>query len=413
MARRTRSAKLETRTARLKLPARKKPHAFTTIAPGIALAYRRNQGAGTWVVRVADGRGSSWQKAFGIADDHEDADGEHVLDFWQAQDRARALARGKDADAGRPGTVAEAIDDYARNLKARGAGATNATRVLAHISPTLLAKPVALLTARELRRWRDDLIDRGLKPPTVSRTAKALAAALSLAAKNDPRISNRDAWRDGLAGLADVYTVRNVIVPDEDVRTIIAAAAEVDGAVGLLIEAAAVTGARVSQLARLEIADLQDDRPDPRLMMPSSRKGKNRKVGERKPVPISASLAAKLRRAAGTRLGSDPLLLRPNGEPWCRSNQHLLPFAEAVARAGLDRKITMGALRHSSIVRMLLAGVPARVVASVHDTSVQMLERTYSRFISDHSDALTRRAMLDTAQPPAENVDTLPGRRSS
>ena len=46
MARRRRSAQLETRTARLKLRVRKKPHDFTTIAPGIALAYRRNQGAG-------------------------------------------------------------------------------------------------------------------------------------------------------------------------------------------------------------------------------------------------------------------------------------------------------------------------------------------------------------------------------
>ena len=57
MARRPRSAQLETRTARLKLARRKKPHAFTTISPGIALGFRRNQGAGTWVVRVADGSG--------------------------------------------------------------------------------------------------------------------------------------------------------------------------------------------------------------------------------------------------------------------------------------------------------------------------------------------------------------------
>jgi hypothetical protein len=34
MARRIRSAALETRTARLKLPVRKKPHAFTPFAPG-------------------------------------------------------------------------------------------------------------------------------------------------------------------------------------------------------------------------------------------------------------------------------------------------------------------------------------------------------------------------------------------
>jgi len=99
--------------ARLKLPVRKKPHDFTTIAPGIALAYHRNQGAGTWVVRVADGHGGNWTKGLAVADDYENADGSNVLTFWEAQDRARALARGS-VDAGRPCTVTAA------NLKARG-----------------------------------------------------------------------------------------------------------------------------------------------------------------------------------------------------------------------------------------------------------------------------------------------------
>src|SRR5262249_8384634 len=48
-----RSAKLETPTARRRLEVRKKPY-WTTISPGIHLGYRRNAGAGTWSVRVAD-----------------------------------------------------------------------------------------------------------------------------------------------------------------------------------------------------------------------------------------------------------------------------------------------------------------------------------------------------------------------
>jgi hypothetical protein len=41
-----------------------------------------------------------------------------------------------------------------------------------------------------------------------------------------------------------------------------------------------------------------------------------------------------------------------------------------------------------------------------------MLERTYSRYISDHSDVLTRRALLDLAAPTAnENVIPLPAAR--
>jgi hypothetical protein len=65
---------------------------------------------------------------------------------------------------------------------------------------------------------------------------------------------------------------------------------------------------------------------------------------------------------------------------------------------GLDpNEVTIYALRHSSIVRALLANVPARFVAAGHDTSIAMLERTYSKYIADHADALSRRALLDPA----------------
>jgi hypothetical protein len=54
MARSVRKAGLETRTARLKLPVARKPM-FIRIGPGLSLGYRRNQVAGTWVLRIADG----------------------------------------------------------------------------------------------------------------------------------------------------------------------------------------------------------------------------------------------------------------------------------------------------------------------------------------------------------------------
>jgi hypothetical protein len=66
--------------------------------------------------------------------------------------------------------------------------------------------------------------------------------------------------------------------------------------------------------------------------------------------------------------------------------------------------VTFYALRHSSIVRALLAGVPVRLVAVAHDTSIPMIERNYSRYIGDHSDSVLRRALLDTAPPAAGNV---------
>jgi hypothetical protein len=113
------------------------------------------------------------------------------------------------------------------------------------------------------------------------------------------------------------------------------------------------------------------------------------------PVPISADLAERL--AAPDRPANAPLVTRPNGKPWQRTN-HAYPFRLVAKACGQDpAEVTMYALRHSSIVRQLLAGVPVRIVAAGHDTSVAMIERNYSRYITDHADALVRSAMLNLA----------------
>jgi integrase len=402
MARRPRSSHLETRGARLKLPIAQKPHDFTQVSPGIAVGYRRCKSAGRWVVRVANGHGGMWTKAIGLADDFEEADGEHVLTWWQAQDRARVLARGTDlSGAGRPATVAEALDDYGRDLATRAADPYNAGHARHHLTAALLAKPVALLTPKELSQWRDGLVGAGVKAATVNRVSKSLKAALNLAVRRDPRIDNREAWRVGLAGLPDTHNPRNVVLTEADVRALIAAAWSRDPDFGLLVETLAVTGARASQVARLEVGDLQDGRPDPRLLMPSSKKGSGHKRIERRPLPIPASLAAKLRAAAGNRPATEKLLPKAAAR-WTNHRA----FAEIAARG-----VTAYALRHTSITRGLLAGVPIRVVAANHDTSIAMIEKTYAKFIADHSDAVTRAAMFDPAAQAADNVIPLSSRK--
>jgi integrase len=406
MARRARSSMLETPEVRRKLPVSKKPVFAAKIGRGLTLGYRRNKTAGTWVVRVADGKGGNWTAAIGTADDLAKADGTDILDFWQAQDEARAKARlgpDGDGDDGRPATIAKALDRHEADLAIRGGDTGNVTRVRARLPDTLARKSIALVTARELRSWRDGLVDE-LAPATVNRTANALKAALNLAADHDERILSRRAWEIGLASIHDAEESRNVILDEAAVRMIVANAAEQSAEFGLLVEAAAVTGARVGQLARLEVQDLQDGRGDPRLMMPSSRKGRGQKKISRRPVPIPAGLAAKLRITAKSRPPAVSLLTKPSGEPWKKSDHSRL-FARAVRWAGLDcDKVTIYALRHSSIVRQLLAGVPVRVVAVNHDTSVAMIERTYSRYIGDHADALARKALLDLSEAPSSNV---------
>jgi len=409
-----RAAKLETPTARRRLPARRKPH-YTTISPGVALGYRRNLGGGSWSVRVT-GHGADWIKRLALADDLEPADGRHVLTYWQAIDMARALARrqpGAD-DTDRPVTVAEALLRYQRDLESRGADVQNANRVRRHLTPTLASKPVALLTMGDLRYWRDGLVSKGVAPATINRTRAGLRAALELAASLDHRIGNRSVFKDGLKGLPGGKNARRVVLPDADVLRIIEATYQEDRAFGVLVEVLAQTGARVSQAARLRCIDLQGTiEATPVLMMPTSYKGRGKEEKPSVPVPITATLAALLADLKGDRPDDAPLLLKSDGTRWLETNksEHWGLFRAVAERAGFDPTITTYALRHSSICRALLQGVPVSVVARLHDTSAREIEAHYAAHILDVTgDAISRKGLLLEA-PAADNVVPLPGRR--
>jgi hypothetical protein len=87
-----RKLSLETPTSRLRLPIQKKPN-WLRLGPGLSLGYRRNEGSGTWSIRATDGHGGEWLKKFGVADDHEPADGKRVLNYTMAIDAAPAHPR--------------------------------------------------------------------------------------------------------------------------------------------------------------------------------------------------------------------------------------------------------------------------------------------------------------------------------
>jgi integrase len=417
MARKVRHSALESRSARLKLQVRRRPYSGPSLARGISLLYRRNRTNGTWVLKASDGHGAYWTKAFALADDFEDSDGKTVLTFYQAQDAAKKLARGEDGSDNAPITVDGALKDYRRDLEARNANPYNAESPRVHLTPALLAKPVQLLTVAELKKWRDSMLGK-IAPATVNRVCRCLFAALELARQHDERIQNRQVWEIGLAGLPDTTEARNVILPDDKVREFVAAAYAHDGKLGLLVDTLAVTGARPSQVVRLRVEDLHDHPVRPKLMMPKSGKGgsKNRaaKKAERYSVPITVQLAIRLRVAARGRASDVPLLAQGDGSPWGanpgqRYHRHI---DKIVAAVGLDPAVvTIYALRHSSIVRLLLRNVPVRLVASLHNTSVAMIERTYSKHITECADEHARVALLHQAPAPVDdNVIPISGR---
>ena len=94
MARKVRHSSLESRTARLKLAVRRKPYPGPKLGRGIHLLYRRNKTNGTWVLKASDHHGKYWTQRVAEADDHDESNGKTILNFFEAQDIAKKLARG-------------------------------------------------------------------------------------------------------------------------------------------------------------------------------------------------------------------------------------------------------------------------------------------------------------------------------
>src|SRR5205085_126062 len=78
MARTVRNPKLDTRSARSRLPPRREPY-WTVISGGCALGYRRGANGGTWIGRFRDDTGRQHYEAVGAADDARDPDGLSAL----------------------------------------------------------------------------------------------------------------------------------------------------------------------------------------------------------------------------------------------------------------------------------------------------------------------------------------------
>src|SRR5258707_1042977 len=159
MARKVKDKVLDTGEARRKLKAQGKPY-YRMIEPGLHLGYRRLKGqerAGTWLVRHYLGKQAYEVERIGTADDLSDADGEAILNFKQAQDKAREcmVSRAR-AAAGKSGpyTVADAMDAYLEQLENNGKSVVTARyRAKAFIYPVLGAIEVEKLTTDQSRKW--------------------------------------------------------------------------------------------------------------------------------------------------------------------------------------------------------------------------------------------------------------------
>src|ERR1700731_695165 len=125
-----------------KLAVRRKPYS-AQIAPRIALTYRRNKGPGVWSVKAPFGL-----KKFALADDYEETNGETVMTYWEALEKARLLARAGEGSSDSLITVGDAVDNYGPVLAAGGAQKDKAAAIRRTLPDFLPAKPVPLLTEK-------------------------------------------------------------------------------------------------------------------------------------------------------------------------------------------------------------------------------------------------------------------------
>jgi integrase len=406
MPRKVRDANLETRTARSRLPVRHKP-AFRLIEPGLHLGYRKlTSGPGTWLVRRYRGEGryavENLRTPDGeliLADDFEDADGQRILDFAQAQ----RAARGPRRQAGGGYTVAHAIADYLRFLESDGRSPHSIRdtrcRVEAFVLPELGAAKVAGLTTERLRRWRDDLV----KAPPRRRTRKGAdqqyrAMAAGEDAKRARRASANRMWTILRSALnhafaegkvesdlawrkvkpfrrADAARIRYLSVAEA--KRLINAC---DPNFRPLVQAALQTGARYGELSRLQVHDFSVDAGT--LAIRQSKSGKARYVVL---TDEGRSFFAQLVAGRG---GSEPLLGN-----WGASHQ-LRPMAGAVARAKIKPAISFHGLRHTWASLAVMGGMPLMVVArNLGHADTRMVERHYGHMAPDFvADAIRKSA---------------------
>ncbi|MGA3341226.1 MAG: tyrosine-type recombinase/integrase [Methylocella sp.] len=432
MTRTVRERPLDNRTARDKLRTSGKPY-WRAIDIGLHIGYRKGARGGRWVMRRYLGDQDYVVETIGTADDNQDADDREILTFHQAQKKIRELA--KTYRTPEPGgaalTVKDAIEAYLQGKRGRDQHLRLTRHVLGDEAKKIAAdeiasKPLASLTEAALCAWRNRL-PKDLAQATVRRISTDLRAALNAAAKAHRKDLPADLpiiIRHGLASEEPtVDSARDTqVLPDSDIRRLIDAAREVDakdgwnGDLTRLILVLAATGARFSQAVRMTVADVQDNR----LIVPVSRKGQGTKAAARIAVRVGGDVIATLQPAIAGRKGSDVLLLRPHWEagigrklieggraPWQWSSELTGPWARMRELSGLDSSIIPYALRHSSIVRGLRAGLPIRLVAALHDTSVEMIEKHYSAFIVDAMDELAAKAIVPLTSPPISHIRPL------
>jgi integrase len=412
MARKVKDQNLDSRTARGRLKARGKPY-YRAIDPGLHLGYRKlRNGPGKWVVRLYAGEQTYQVDTVATADDYSDSNGADILDYGQALNKARKLRDQRSrSDAGLatgPYTVSKALADYFTFLRTEGRPdhlvSDTERRAASMIEPKLGEIEVAVLTTKQLRTWRDNLVKAGARTrtakgepqkyreideddddalrarrATVNRIWTTLRAALNHAFTEGHVLTDRE-WRK-VKPFKGVDGKRTAYLTIEEAKRLVNAS-EPD--FRLLVQAALQTGGRYGSLTRLRVRDFHESAGTIDLRSPKgngSEKTFSVILSPDEGVPFFKRLCA-------GRPTDALIFTKANGEPW-GTNHQVKPMIGACVRAKI-KPVGFNQLRHTWASHAVMNGTPLMIVAqNLGHTDTRMVENHYGHMAKSYvKDAL-------------------------
>jgi integrase len=355
-------------------------------------------------MRAYDGGGQYHQEGIGVADDYQDADGSAVLDYWQAvklvRERYTRRHRRRKALPENPSgsfKVKDSVTDYVEYLRdEKKSGDFVESRLNTYISVNGIGDlECEDLTNAIVKGWRKDIAklparcrSRAGQPPKYRRfdpkdpeqvrrrraSANQAFANLRAALNHSWRaekITSDTAWRK-IQPFPETDQPRLRYLDLDEVKFLLNAA---QGAVRKFLAGGVITGARPSELGRLQVRDYHDS--SGKLHITKSKRSRPRDI------VLSEEGRAFFRQLCAGRKGTDPMFVRDDGTPWNDQNYYV-PTKGAASDAGID-DMSYYTLRHTYASHAVMNGMPLTVLAkNLGHVDTRMVEKHYAHLSQDY-----------------------------
>lgn len=396
------------RSTRFKSLESDKEH-WTACDEGVYVGYRRGKTKSVWYVRRYVGAGKYEQAVIGLADDHQDPDGEDVLTFFQAQTRAKERAAASAAETKplpkRHGyTVRDAVAGYMTHYRAVSGKQTDEVQRLFDRDVVTTLGGIALkdLVRSDLVQWRNNLIrqrprNRAGRPveydlpatelkrrrkATAQRKWTILRAALNHAFASG-EVSSDAVWRSikPIQGIDAPPPTR--ILTAKECRLV---TSKLPNDFRPIAEATYLTGAAFKELRETVVEDYMPESGHLRIFNTKRRA---------RLVPLTEEGLRLFDAQTAGKAGSKHIFTDANGEPWNKSTQSRR-MRKASAAAKILPTVTLTQLRDAYGSLLLNNGVSLEVVSkAMGHASTDTTKKHYAHLLQGTVDKAIREGLPD------------------